>query len=247
LTLELSEAEDRERQRLAEVLHDDLQQVLAAAKFHLGLLNAQVKSDPSRQAIVGKVNQMLVDAIAKSRSLSHDLSPAALHQDDFAETLRWLAGRMQAQHGLTVHVEAPAEIHIPSDTIKSFLYKAVQELLFNVVKHARVKEARLRVRLFGRYLGLSVCDGGRGFDPTEVRQTAGFGLLSIRERIELLGGRMMMHSAAGQGSTFFIVVPDGRIAEDGGQKTERRRPSSVFRLPPSGYCWRTTMRSYGRA
>ncbi len=256
LTLELSEAEDRERRRLAEVLHDDLQQVLAAAKFHLGLLNAQVKNDPSPQAIVGKVNQMLVDAIAKSRSLSHDLSPAVLHHDDFAETLRWLAGRMQAQHGLTVHVEAPAEINIPSDTLKSFLYKAVRELLFNVVKHARVKEAHIRVRPFGRYLGLSVCDGGRGFDPTEVRQTAGFGLLSIRERIELLGGRMMMHSTAGQGSTFFIVVPDGRSVEGRGRKTEDRRPppssflrlpTSVLRHPSSGSCWRTTMRSCGRA
>ena len=99
-------------------------------------------------------------------------------------------------------------MHLQSDAIKAFLYKTAQELLFNVVKHARVKEARIRVRRCGRCVCLSVSDRGRGFDPQGLREAAGFGLLSIRERIELLGGRMKIKSAKGKGSTFFIVVPD---------------------------------------
>ena len=116
--------------------------------------------------------------------------------------------QVQAKHGLTVHVDAFGQTTLRSDALKSFLYKAAQELLFNVVKHARVKEARIRIRRLGCYVCLSVSDRGRGFDPQEVRQTAGFGLFSIVERVELLGGRMKISSSKGAGSTFRIVVPD---------------------------------------
>jgi len=230
LTLELSQAEDQERGRLAEILHDDLQQVLAAAKFHLGLLKARAQRDPAQQATAGQIDLMLKEAIDKSRSLSHELSPAVLRHGDFAETLRWLAGQVQSKHGLQVHVAAFGHTELQSQAIKALLYKAAQELLFNVVKHARVPQAAIRVRRFGRYLCLSVRDRGRGFDPQEIRETAGFGLLSIRERVELLGGRMKIRSAKGQGSTFLIVVPDGPESQDGRQRTvgagPRARPTS---------------------
>ncbi len=225
LTLEMSEAEDRERGRLAQILHDDLQQVLAAAKFHVGLMRNRAQYDSSLQATAAQVDHMLKDAIEKSRSLSHELSPAVLHHGDFTETLDWLANQVQAKHGLVVHVHTHGPVVLQSDALKGLLYKAAQELLFNVVKHARVKEAGIRVRRCGPCVCLSVSDRGRGFDPQEVRQTAGFGLLSIRERIELLGGRMKIKSAPGQGSTFSIVVPDG--AEEGekvrGQEDEKAR------------------------
>ncbi len=208
LTLELSEVEDRERRRLAEILHDDLQQVLAAAKFHLSLLSNRVKRDSAQHAVAVQIDHMLKDAIDKSRNLSHELSPAVLHHSDFAGTLGWLANQVQTKHGLVVHVDAAGEIPLQSDALKAFLYQAARELLFNVVKHARVNEARIRVRRLGRCIGLSVSDQGRGFDLQEIKETPGFGLLSIRERVELLGGRMKIKSAAGQGSTFRISVLD---------------------------------------
>jgi PAS domain S-box-containing protein len=208
LTLELSETEERERKRLAQVLHDDLQQVLAAAKFHLSRVGSGTRGPKSSQEIVEQVQEMLKDAIEKSRDLSHELSPAVLYHGDVAETLGWLAEQMQAKHGLTVHVEVLGEVRAQSDAVKAFVYRTAQELLFNVVKHARVHEARVRIRCLGRYLCLSVSDRGRGFDPQEVKETAGFGLLSIRERVALLGGRMKAKSARGRGATFRIIVPD---------------------------------------
>jgi len=211
LTLDMSEAEDRERRRVSEILHDDLQQQLAAAKFHLGLMRDRVRQDSSLRTIGDEVDQMLKDAIEQSRSLSHELSPAVLCQGDLVETLGWLAGQVQAKHGLAVHVRAHGQVRSQSDAIIALVYKVAQELLFNVVKHARVKEVRMRVRRMGRCICLSVSDRGCGFDPQELGQTAGFGLLSIRERIELLGGRMKIRSAIGKGSTFFIVVPDGMV------------------------------------
>jgi signal transduction histidine kinase len=228
LTLELSETEDRERRQLAEILHDDLQQQLAAAKFHLSLLNSRAKHDPSQRAIVAEVDQMLMDAIQKSRSLSHELSPAVLYHTDFAGALRWLAGQLHAKHGLEVAVDAFGEVNVQSDALKTFLYKAAQELLFNVVKHARVNQARIRIRRLGRCICLSVSDRGRGFDPQEIRQTTGFGLLSIRERVELLGGRMKVHSVKGHGSTFHVVVPDGaRLSASDGVGGEEEGPDDT--------------------
>jgi PAS domain S-box-containing protein len=209
LTLELSEAEDRERKRIAEILHDDLQQILAAAKFHLNLLRSRAKYDPSIQTPAAQIDHMLKDAIDKSRALSHELSPAVLHHGDFGDTLGWLAGQIQAKHGLVVHVDPFSKVELQSDALRAFLYKAAQELLFNVVKHARVNEARIRIRRWGRCICLSVSDQGRGFDLQNLKATAGFGLFSIRERVELLGGRMKIKSIKGKGSTFHIVVPDG--------------------------------------
>jgi PAS domain S-box-containing protein len=212
LTLELSETEDRERKRMAEVLHDDLQQVLAAAKFHLGLMRSRTRQDGALQATAGRIDEMLKDAIDKSRSLSHELSPAVLYQSDFRATLHWLADQMQVKHGLIVHIHVHGTVHLQSDVLKGFLYKAAQELLFNVVKHARVREARVRVRQYGPCICLSVSDRGRGFDPQELREAPGFGLLTIRERVELLGGRMKIKSGEGRGSTFYLVVPEGETA-----------------------------------
>ncbi|MCL5280179.1 MAG: PAS domain S-box protein [Planctomycetes bacterium] len=207
MTLELSEAEDRERRRLATILHDDLQQELAAARFQVERMRAQAQYDTSLQATAAQADHLLKDAIAKSRSLSHELSPAVMQHGDFAETLRWLANEVQAKHGLVVHVEAHGEVRSESEAIKSLLVRAAQELLFNVVKYAQVREARLRVRQCDRWICLSVADRGRGFDPQTLGEPAGFGLLSIRERVELLKGRMKIRSAPGRGSTFFIAVP----------------------------------------
>jgi len=204
LTLELSRAEDRERKRLAEILHDDLQQVLAAAKFRLGMLNARVRGDASSEELAGQVGSLLKEAIGKARSLSHELSPAVLYQGDLGETFEWLARQFEAKHGIVVHVEVRGRIDPKSETLRSFLYKAGREMLFNVVKHAGVRETRLRLQCVRRRVWLTISDKGCGFDPRALGKAGGFGLLSIRERVQLLGGRMRIRTAAGRGSTFLI-------------------------------------------
>jgi signal transduction histidine kinase len=208
LALELSRTEERERKRLAEILHDDLQQVLAAARFHLGTLQARVRGDAALEELADQVGVLLREAIGKSRSLSHELSPAVLYQGDLGETFEWLARQFEAKHGIVVHVEIRGRIDPRSETIRAFLYKAGRELLFNVAKHAGVGEARLRLQRVRRRVWLTISDKGRGFDLRALGTTDGFGLLSIRERVELLGGRMKIRTSAGKGSTFLISVPD---------------------------------------
>jgi PAS domain S-box-containing protein len=217
--LDLSQTEESERQRLAEILHDDLQQQLAAAKFHLGLLTKQVPEGTSLREGMDYAMGLLKDAIEKSRSLSRELSPVMLCHGDFGEVLEWLAGQMQANHGLTVHVQARGAVEVSSDAIKALLFRTAQEILFNIVKHAGVAEATVRLRRRHGWLRMGFCDRGRGFDPKALKQSAGFGLASIRERIELLGGRLRIRSARGRGSTFLIAVPDGQTPETTGEQT----------------------------
>ncbi len=219
LTLELSQTEERERRRIAIILHEDLQQQIAGAKFQLNLLKGRAR--PEAQAeIVGRVDKMLKEAIEKSRGLSHDLSPAVLHMNDLAEVLQWLVSRVRAQYGLTVQVDVSGVETLQSEALTLFLFRAAQEMLFNVVKHARVGEAAIRVRRIRRCVCLSVSDQGRGFDPQELKDTSGFGLLGIRERIELLDDRMKIKSAKGRGSRFHIIVPDGLKAKSTEKTTE---------------------------
>jgi signal transduction histidine kinase len=216
LTLELSRMEERERRRIALLLHEDLQQQVAGAKFHLSLLKGRTTYGPPQRAIVDRVDEMLKDAIEKSRHLSHDLSPAVLHMNDLREVLQWLANRVRAQQGLTIQVDISGEVALQSESLTMFLFRAAQEMLFNVIKHAQVTAAAIRARRIGRYVCLRVSDRGRGFDPQELQETAGFGLFSLRERVELLGGRMKIASANGRGTVVRIVVPDAPENGNGG-------------------------------
>jgi PAS domain S-box-containing protein len=217
LTLELSQAHEREHKRVAEILHEDLQQQIAGAKFQLNLLSVQMQNDPSRQSTACQINQILKDAIGMSRSLSHELSPAVFYGNDLGEALEWLGEYMEAKHGVAVHVDVRGERTLESEELTVFLFRAARELLFNAVRHAGIHEVAVRLRRMGPYAGLRVSDRGRGFDLQELKETSGFGLLSIRERVELLGGRVKIASARGRGTKVRIVVPDG--PEDEGWRT----------------------------
>jgi CheY-like chemotaxis protein len=174
----------------------------------LGILAGRARGDGGVQNSAAQLDKMLRDAIETSRNLSHELSPAVMYHGDMGEILEWLANQIHIKHGMIVRVVSRGPIDVESDALKVFLFKAVQEMLFNAVKHARVGEARVRMLRRGRYVSLCVSDRGRGFDPQELKKTTGFGLMSIRERIGLLGGRMRIHSVRGRGSRLIITVPD---------------------------------------
>jgi PAS domain S-box-containing protein len=207
LTLELSQTEDRERKRLSELFHEDVQQVLAGAKFHLNLLRQQARDREDLRQTAEEVGHMLNEAIGKSRSLSHELSPA-LYQFDLDEMLAWLGRNMKERHGLAVDVDVRGPIEPPPESLKALLYRVAQELLFNVVKHAGVRRATLRLRRTRGRLRLLVADPGKGFDPAALAGTAGFGLMSIRERLGLLGGRLIIRSRPGRGTAVLVALPE---------------------------------------
>jgi two-component system CheB/CheR fusion protein len=208
LTLELAQAQERESKRVAEILHEDLQQRIAGAKFQVDLLSRRSQDDPTRQLTAAQIHQILRDAIGMSRSLSHELSPGVFYDNDLGEALGWLAEQVGTKHGMTVHVRVCGEGTLHSETLTVFLFRAARELLSNAVRHAGVGEAAIRLRRVGRYVALRVSDRGRGFDPRTLKETSGFGLLSIRERAGLLGGRVKIASTEGGGTKVQIIVPD---------------------------------------
>jgi signal transduction histidine kinase len=154
---------------------------------------------------VALVDQLHPDAVLMDVSMPQ--------MNDWTEVLRWLAQRMRQQHGLTTQVDIFGKISVPTEALTMFLFRAAQEMLFNVVEHAGVKEAVLLVRWIGPYVRLRVSDRGCGFDPQVRKKTCGIVLFSLRERVELLGGRMKIQSAVGRGSKFTMMVPDAPTRE----------------------------------
>ncbi len=210
LVSELTRVEQRERRRLAEILHDHLQQLLVAAKMNCETLST--RSGPEEALILENVQNLIARSLQASRSLTAELSPPVLQQGRLSAALKWLAGWMQDNHGLTVDLQTDAAIEQGREDITLFLFQSIRELLFNVVKHAGVKSARIESARDGQNrLRITVTDQGSGFDPgtlwDRARDNSGFGLFGIRERLELLDGSLEIESSPGKGASFRLAVP----------------------------------------
>ncbi len=210
LVSELTLAEQRERRRLAEILHDHLQQLLVAAKFNCELLAE--RTDTNLKQAAENIIDLILQSIQASRSLTTELSPPYLQQGRLTEALKWLARWMKENQGLAIEIDFTAGIDPAREDIAVLLFQSVRELLLNVVKHAGVKSANLKITHDeNNRLKVSVSDQGAGFDPKNVWEMAktgvGFGLFSIRERLALIGGSMDVESSPGKGSSFSLFVP----------------------------------------
>ncbi len=225
MAIELTEAEDRERQRLARLLHDDLQQLLVGANLHLSMASKQVEDEDSLGPALKQVGELITQAQEKSRHLSHELFPSALRKSDLTEVVQWLA---ENSPGLEVNVRVKPDLPAISARHLRFLYRAAREVLCNVAKHAGVTEAELTAGPNGRWIEVVVSDRGAGFDPATLEQAEvvdGLGLLSIRERIEALGGRLEIDSRAGEGSRFTFLMPADNRAHAAEQAEEQNPPA----------------------
>jgi PAS domain S-box-containing protein len=225
LAMELLEAEERERRRVADLLHDDLQQILAAARMQLQTACESLPPEP----MLANVSQLLEQSIDKSRRLSHELSPAVLYHVGLVAAMQWLAQQMQNQFGLHVQLETDGAQHFESASLKVFLFRAVQELLFNIVKHAGVKTAHVALTGSVSNLTISVSDDGLGFasdilhSPTSM---GGFGLMSLRERARYIGGSLTIERLPDQGSRVTLTVPLRLHEADQAEPPQAERPLS---------------------
>jgi signal transduction histidine kinase/ActR/RegA family two-component response regulator len=208
---QLSRTEERERQRLGRIVHDHIQQLLVGAKFNTNVLGNQM-DEAARRESLRQVDQLLDESLAACRSLTEELSPPVLYHGTLGQALQWLGQWMQKKHGLSVHLELDGQANPPSEEIRVLLFQAVRELLLNVIRHANVRQVSVTVsRPDTTYVQAEVADSGAGFDPqaAPVQQAvdAGLGLFRVRERLELLGGRMGIDSAPGRGTRITLVAP----------------------------------------
>jgi len=209
LAAELALSEQRERRRLSDFLHDDLQQVLVAAKFTCEALSAGTPdvsfADGTRRLYV-----LLTEALEKTRSVSRELVTPLLYMVGLVPALRQMAGQMAQRHGLLVEVEAEDAPDALTETVRFELFQSVKELLLNVVKHAGADKATVSVRPPHGRFEISVADGGRGFDAEAALSgdglVHGYGLCRIRERIDAIGGRFSVSSSPGRGTVATLSV-----------------------------------------
>ena len=210
LGAELTFTEQRERQRLAVDLHDDLAQLLFLIGIKLTLAKQQPMQPPLAK-IITEVEEITNKALIYTRSLMSQLSPPALSESGLAMALQWLAGQMQ-QHNLFVSFQIKTEIPAIPEDQALLLFQSSRELLFNCLKHAKTHEATIALEQVDGSLCLQISDKGVGFDLADASKkahspTSGFGLVSIRERMLSSGGRFEVESSPGNGTTATLVLP----------------------------------------
>jgi PAS domain S-box-containing protein len=210
---QLLNTETRERRSLAEDLHDDLGQSLTVLKLKLQSLNFP-QAFEGREQVLKQLSEIesVVDSSSQSvRSISTHLSPPVLHQQGLQAALDWLAEEMQNTYGLTVNIEWDATVHL-DESLGGSIYRTVRELLINVWKHADTDSADVSIRLdaYSGMLIVTVVDAGMGFDVAEMQKPStklSYGIYSVRERMNLIGGSLKIDSVPGVGTSVVIMIP----------------------------------------
>jgi signal transduction histidine kinase len=207
-------ATEEERRRWARELHDETLQGLGALR--LALASARRTSDPEvwRAAIDDAVTELDTE-IANVRGIIADVRPAALDELGIAAAIEALAERIRTRGiDVAVHVdldwEAGRAAARPDDELETAVYRIAQEAMTNALKHSSAESLKLDLTEEDGYLTLRIEDGGDGFDPEATSD--GFGLLGMRERVELLGGNLSVASAPGAGTTVIARLPVRRRA-----------------------------------
>jgi PAS domain S-box-containing protein len=212
----LEAVEDRERRKIARDLHDDLGQTLAAARMRLSTLcNAERVQE--RQAAL-EVARLIDQANQSTRSLAAQLAPSILYDLGLGPALEWLGQDIERMFGLKVVFMDDGQPKPLSVPVRSILYRATRELLINAAKHAKTAEAVVVASRQGDGVVVQVSDKGVGFDPARVTVTSrsGLGLLSVRERLSLVGGVVKISSSPDLGTVVEMRAPLGQ--DDAGEE-----------------------------
>jgi signal transduction histidine kinase len=210
LASELSVTEQRERRRLATDLHDSISQILAISKLKLDLLRNSTTSAAAARELV-EISELIDQALQHTRSLTFELSPPVLYELGLEAALESLVERMQQMHGLRIEFVDDEQPKALSEDLAAFCFRAVQELLINIVKHARATTATVSTGKYGDKVRIVVADDGVGYvsDDTfaNVDRRTGFGLFSISERLRHLGGSLEIRSGPGRGTRVILLAP----------------------------------------
>lgn len=199
-------AREQERSRVARELHDELAQTLTALKMDVSWLGQHLDQ---RQAVADKLPEMqkLIDVtVAATRRIAADLRPLLLDDLGMLPAIEWLAQNFHQRNDIEVQLNVPEELEL-GEPHASAIFRMVQESLVNVAKHAQAKSVAVSMTVAGPTLLLTIVDDGCGFDPTQPRQANSLGLAGLRERTQLLNGRLSVHSAPGQGTRIEIRIP----------------------------------------
>jgi signal transduction histidine kinase len=199
------ETQELERRRLARELHDETGQALTSILLGLKSLEERTE-DASARASIEELRGLVVSTLQDVRRLAVELRPSALDDFGLVAALERLADSFAEQTGISVDFQAAlADERLPDES-ETALYRIVQESLTNVVKHARARRVSILLTRRDGSVKAVVEDDGQGFDPAAAGD-GGFGLVGMRERLALLGGRLEIESAPEAGTTVAAEVP----------------------------------------
>jgi PAS domain S-box-containing protein len=210
LASELVMAEERERKRIAGVLHDEIAQTLAAARMRLDLLAG---IPPDQQEAMTEAKALLLQSIQETRALMSDIGNPLLFDMGLKAACDALAKRLMGRHPVRIDCDIrDAYKHLDPD-VKTILYQVVRESLNNVVKHSNAQNAHVRIDMENGNYRVTVADDGAGFDPRVLgapTAEGGFGLYSMRERLLAIDGSLRIESAPGRGTVVTAILPAAR-------------------------------------
>ncbi len=210
LAAELILTEERERRRLATSLHDNIGQVLALTQIKLGAL-ADAATSPLPKKGMTEVRNLITQVIHTTRFLTFELGSPILYELGLEEAMEALLENYEHEYGLRITMAKEPLPVPPDDAASLLLFRALQELLTNVVKHARAQRVWVSLHVKGDQLELQVKDDGKGFtardNSGQLFRHLGFGLFSLRERLSQMGGDLEVQSYPGQGTSVRVTIP----------------------------------------
>jgi two-component system CheB/CheR fusion protein len=202
-------AEEQERKRISVVLHDEVAQTLAAARTRLELLRNLPCNEDFRQSVT-EAQELIGQSIRETRALMTDISSPALYEMGLRSAVETLAGEITARHGLPVACSFEGSPWSLDPDLRVMLFQVVKELMQNVVKHSRARNASIRIVEEKDSIRVVVADNGQGFDARNLGSPGfegGFGLFSIRERVHFFNGDIAIQSNPGAGTEVMVVLP----------------------------------------
>jgi len=197
----------KERQRLARELHDSVTQVLYSVLLYADATRLALANNKKAEATenLQELRTLARQAMADMRLLLFRLHPPVLEDEGLVAALQARLEAIEARAGLVVDLQVEGENTLPM-ALAEELYKIAQEALNNVVKHAKAEHVTVHFQISLQHCAMTIQDDGVGFDPVTAQGTGGLGLRSIAERVQQMGGQLLMESAPAQGTKLQVVV-----------------------------------------
>jgi len=210
MAMQLALAEEGERCRIAGELHDQVGPTLLLSRMKVNALASLIPPEAGEGAIEA-IDALLLQAVKEVRTLTFQLRPPVLANAGLEAALKWLAQEFLENYGLQVTIDDDKEAKPLRYEVRSTVFQVVRELLYNITKHAETSRARISLLKIAQRMVITVQDEGRGFDVAATlyagHEPRGYGLYTIREKIQYFGGQMAFDSAPGQGTRVTITVP----------------------------------------
>jgi signal transduction histidine kinase len=206
----LISAREGERTRIARDLHDDVGQRVASLSIALSRIQRQLPDAPtSARQSLSDLEQQTTQLSADLRHLSHELHPGALEHLGLLEALRERCDDFSQESGLSVQFDVAETWRDVSDSLALCLYRVAQEALRNVATHAKAQRVTISLEQLNGHVMMHVTDDGCGFDTAASSRRLGLGLVSLNERVHMLGGTLEVTAARGAGTRIAVTLPAG--------------------------------------